>query len=81
MYYENAGALARPPAMCPPCHYSKQKVLLTVMSHGSPMRVLTNRQTHRRTDTQTHRTDFIPSTAEAGGKTQVKWILLWLCKG
>ena len=28
---ENAGALARPPATCPPCHYSKQKVLLTVI--------------------------------------------------
>ncbi len=28
---ENAGALARPPAMCPPCHYSKQKVLLAVI--------------------------------------------------
>ncbi len=26
---ENAGALARPPATCPPCHYSSHKVLLT----------------------------------------------------
>ncbi len=29
--HENAGALARPPVKCPPCHYSKQKVLLTVI--------------------------------------------------
>ncbi len=28
---ENAGALARPPATCPPCHYSKQIVPLTVI--------------------------------------------------
>ena len=28
---ENAGALACPPATCPPCHYSKQKVRLTVI--------------------------------------------------
>ena len=30
-FNENAGALARPPATRPPCHYSKQKVLLTVI--------------------------------------------------
>ena len=28
---ENAGALARPPATCPLCHFSKQKVFLTVI--------------------------------------------------
>ncbi len=43
-------------------------------SHDSPVRALTNRQTHRRTDAQTHRTDFIPSTADAGGKHAIKYI-------
>ncbi len=39
-------------------------------SNGSAVRALTDRQTHRHIDTQTHRTDFIPSTADAGGKNQ-----------
>ncbi len=41
------------------------------MSNGSAVRALTNRHTHTRTDgrtdTQTDGTDFIPSTAYAGG--------------
>ncbi len=113
---ENAGALARPPATCPPCHYSKQKVLLAVIfpvcskyncslwlkdtskitfcnlttltfdlwpwpSNSSEMLLrYTPTPNYRpvcqrvqtwecwQTNTQTHRTDFIPSTADAGGK-------------
>ncbi len=37
-------------------------------SNGSPVRALNNGQTHRHTHTHTDRTDFIPSTANAGGK-------------
>ena len=70
MFNENAGALARPPATCPPCHYSKQKVLLTVIflvcsSNSSAVRALTDG--HTDTHTHTDGTDFIPSTADAGG--------------
>ncbi len=39
-------------------------------SNGSAVRELTNWQTHRHTDTQTDGTDFIPSTANAGGKNE-----------
>ena len=43
------------------------------MSHGSPVRALTNRQTHTQMHTQTHRTGFIPSTADAGGEKALNW--------
>ncbi len=46
------------------------------MSNRSTVRALNNRQTDRRTDRQTHRTDFIPSTANAGGKNLV-FDLVW----
>ena len=37
-------------------------------SSGLTLRALTDRQTHGHTDTHTDETDFIPSTADAGGK-------------
>ncbi len=38
------------------------------MSNGSAVRELTDAHTHTHTDRQTDGTDFIPSTADAGGK-------------